>query len=156
MDTVAQICELLEAKKEKFGQYERATLAMLDCGVDDIENYITERAVLATEIDELDEEIARICDDEPNGNVWYSAAKANLNFSQVPPELQPVFEGGQQVRSLASRIATSEKQVVERLEFIQNEAMEKLREQQNVPKIKKYLSDLGDQPNTGSFKSEKA
>ncbi|MDL2252734.1 hypothetical protein LJC49_01495 [Ruminococcaceae bacterium OttesenSCG-928-I18] len=156
MDTIGQICVLLEKKKEKFNDYEKYTLEMLHCGADDIENYITQRAEIATEIDELTEEIGRICDGEANGDVFFRTASSKINYDEVPPELHPVFEAGQQVRSVANRILQSEKQVLERLESLKEEARSKIRENQNLPKIKKYLSDLGDQPTDGNLTNGKA
>ena len=156
MDVIGQVCILLEKKKEQFNEYERCTLEMLHCEADDVENYITQRGAIANEIDEITEEIGRICDNFPGGALLFETASAKVNFEDIPPEFGPVFEAGQQVRSVAYRISESEKQALERLTSLKEEARAKIRENQNLPRIKKYLSDLGDQPTDGNLTSGKA
>ena len=156
MDTITQICLLLEQKKNKFLEYEQATMEMLHCDADDIEEYITKRGILANEIDGISEEIGRVCNQEPNGQLYFQAAAAAVNFDEILPEMHPIYELGQQTRSVVARIMNSDKQVVERLELLKAEALAKIKENQNLPKIKKYLSDLGDTAENGQFTSGKA
>lgn len=154
--TVEKVLTLLDKKAGLFTEYEKATQDLLVCEADDVEKYIIERGRLANEIDEVTEEIGFVCDGEPNGEVIFSAASAKINYDRVPPELRSVFESGQNVRSIAARILETDKQVTARLEGIRDEAKEKIRQNQNMPKIKKYLTDLTEKPGEGGLKSGKA
>ncbi len=156
MDTIAKIGMLLQEKENKFLAYEQTTLDMLHCEADAIEDYIIKRGQLANEIDEITEEIGRLCDKEPHSRLLFQAASAQINFDQILPEMQPLYEQGQRILGVVSRIQNSEKQVVTRLESLKAEALTKIKENQNLPKIKKYLVDLGDTPTSGNFTSEKA
>lgn len=156
MDTIGKLCELLEQKKERFLAYEKVTLAILSGTPEDVEHYIIQRGDIATEIDALDEEIYRLCDGEGAGEVMLSAARARIDFERVPAEYHCVFYAGQAVRSVASRLVQSDAQVVELLKKWQAEALESIKQNQNLPKIKKYLTDLTEKPPQGSLRNEKA
>lgn len=142
MDKIAQLCSLLEEKKALFEKYETATLSILESGADDAEKYIMERSEIANNIDETSEKIAWLCDEEPNSAVLLKITKAEIEFEKVPSEYQCVYYGGQAVRSVVARIMASEQQVLERLEKLRDEAKENIRNHQNLPKIKKYLTSL--------------
>lgn len=156
LDTVGTICVLLDKRGKLFLEYEDLTQELLKCDVDDVEYYITQRNTLANAIDEVAEEIGRVCDAAPGGKVLFDAANARINFDSVPSELLPVFELGQNVRGIIARIGQTNQQVLERLQMFQNEARDKIRQSQNVPKIKKYLTDLGEKEGENSFTNNKA
>lgn len=156
MDTITAVCSLLEEKKKQLLNYEEATLAMLSCDADDVEHYIIERSKLAIAVDELGDEIARLCDGEAAGVVLLETAQGKMTFEKVPSEYQCVFYGAQGVSSVVNRIKESDKQVVERLELLRDEARQAIRQNQNLPKIKKYLTDLTDKSADGGLTSGKA
>ncbi len=143
MDTVARLCSLLEEEKQCFMAYEQATLALLSCEADAAEQYIIQRGELANQVDTLIEDMARLCDGEPAGDVLLAAAKGNIDFARVPSEHQPVFYAGQAVRSVIHRITQTEQQAEARLQALRRQALERIKQNQNLPKIKRYLSDLG-------------
>ncbi|NLW78161.1 MAG: hypothetical protein GXY32_01955 [Ruminococcaceae bacterium] len=156
MDAIGQISTLLEQKKALFLEYEQATRALLDCEVDAVEKYITERGKKAIEIDALTEEIARLSSDVPAGELLREATLARIDFADLPPEFHDVFYDAQAVRSVAYRISELDKQVVTRLESLRDEAMAQIKQNQNMPKIKKYLTSLSDKPPAGSLSDGKA
>lgn len=156
MDTINQLSCLLEEKKEKFQMYETQTLALLSCELEDMEQYIINRDALATEIDELSEEMARICSDMPGGDLLMDILQTKVNFENVPDEYHPLFYSAQAVRSTVNRIAQTERQAVERMELFRSQALEQVKQNKDMPKIKKYLTDLTDTTPQGSFKDEKA
>lgn len=156
MDKITALCQLLEEKKEKLLAYEVATLALLQCDADDAEHYIIQRGEIANEVDALGEEMARLCDGEPARQLMLDAANVRVDFSGVPSEYQCIYYAGQAVRSVASRIMESDKQVMERLQALRDEAREMLRQNENLPKIKQYLSNLGDKPTELGLTDEKA
>ncbi len=156
MDINVQLCVLLEKKVAKFSQYETLTQELLHCEVDDIDDYITKRGLLANEIDALDEDIQTLCEGGARAELYYRTAMGRVNFAEISPDLQPAFELSQQVRRVIGRIQNGEVQVMERLQGLKSEALGKIRENQNLPKIKKYLVDLGEAPPEGHFTSGKA
>lgn len=129
---------------------------MLDCEVDAVEHYITERGEKAIEIDALSEQIARLASGEPASELLLRAANARVDFGALPPEYHSVFYEAQAVRSVAHRVMETEKQVTARLEALKQEALDNIRQNQNLPKIKKYLTGLSDSPATGSLTNGKA
>lgn len=84
------------------------------------------------------------------------AAHARVDFAKVSGEFQCVFYGGQAVRSVISRIAETEKQAMEHLKVLRAKALENVRQNKEIPKIKKYLTDLTEPPIQGSLRNEKA
>lgn len=156
MDTVGKVLALLDHKAELFAEFEKATQELLVCDVDDVEHYITRRGELANEIDSVMEEIGRICDAAPGGGVIFDAANARIDYDRVPPEYHPLFAVGQNIRSVVSRVRQTDKQVVARLEGLRDDAKDKIRQNQNIPKIKKYLTDLADKPGEAGLTTGKA
>ncbi len=152
---VTKLCSLLEEKKGRFLMYEKATLDLLICDAEDIEKYITKRSELATEIEGIDEELLRTYSSADNAVLLEKIVKARMDFEQVPSEYQMVFYASQAVRSVAGRIQQSDKQVVERLQKLRVQALESVKKNQNLPKIKKYLTDLSELPAQGSLRNKK-
>lgn len=142
VDIVNSACNILSEQEGLFARYETATLALLDCAPEDASHYITERDRLANRIDELNEQLAKLCAETPNGELLMAAAKGRVPFEKVPSEYQPVFYAGQAVRSVGARIAETNKQVLERMERLRDEAGEYMKQNQNLPKIKRYLDGL--------------
>lgn len=156
MDTVGKILTLLDKKAALFFEYEKATQDILYCEPDDVEHYITLRGGLANEIDEVTEKIGLACDEMPNSEVVFATASGRINYDKVPPEYQLIFESSQSIRSTMSRIMEAEKQVIVRLEAFRDEAKKKIRQNQNVPKIKKYLTGLMEKQGEGGLTDGKA
>ena len=146
MDDIARLCALLEEKKNKMLEYEQATLAMLECPPDDIDQYITRRGMIANSVDEIREEMGRLADSAPGGGQMLQAADARLAFETVPSEYQCLYYAGQAVRSVASRVRETERQVLDRIEKLRDEALTNVRQAQNLPKIRRYLTNLTDNP----------
>ncbi len=153
---VKEICKLLEKKKQLFLEYEKATKTLLECDADAAEHYITQRSELATKVDEVTEEIGRICDKEDYSQLLMKIAAGQSNYEDVPSEYREIFAQAQEVQGIVYRISTTEPQVMQRLENLRGEAEVKIRENQHLPKIKKYLTDLNQQPGTGAIKDGKA
>jgi hypothetical protein len=142
MDMVANLCALLDRKKALFSEYERATLALLDCAFDDAEHYITERGRIATEIDGVVDEIEQGCGQLPDAAVLLACVTARIGFDHVPGGYQCVYYSGQAVNSVIQRIAHTEEQVMERLKRLRGEALDSIRQNRDLPKIRKDLADL--------------
>lgn len=156
MKLLDQIYTLVEQKKEKFSDYERATGSLLDCEPDSAEHYIIKRSEIANEIDGISEQIAKLCDGIPNGHLVLHASLASVDYDHLPPEYVRFFDVGQATRSIVYRIAQTDKQAMERMRGLRNEALDKIKENQNLPKIKNYLTGLNDKPPGSRFMGGKA
>lgn len=156
MEISETLLMLLEQKKEKFTAYEAATKALLTCEQDSAEHYIIERGALATEIDNLNEEIGRLCDKREDSILAVQVVAAQCNFEHVPQDLQLVYEKAQAVRGVMARIVDMEPLVLQRMDKFQLENKELIRQNHNLPKIKKYLNDLSENPAGTGFITGKA
>jgi hypothetical protein len=156
MDIVTNLCTLLDCKKELFSKYEQATLALLDCAVDDAEHYITERGRIATEIDGVVDEIEQGCGQLPDAAVLLACVTARIEFDRVPGGYQCIYYSGQAVNSVIQRIARTEEQVTERLRRLRGEALDGIRQNRDLPRIRKYLTDLTEIPGGSSLTDSKA
>ncbi len=155
MDTVAKLCTLLEEKKRLFLSYEKATQGLLGCDADSAEQYIIERERLAIEIDAKNEEIAREASEMPAPALVRGAAGASIDFEKVPGEYHCVFYAGQAVRSVISRVIESDRQATEHLEKLRGLALENVKQNKEIPRIKRYISDLAAPPQTGGLRDKK-
>lgn len=156
MDIIKQVCALLQEKLELFLQYKAATENLQTCKADFAEQYITQRQELANKIDAKNEEIAKMCELEPASQLLFAAANAQTNFDGLPNEYQAVFYKGQEVQSVIGQILQSEKRAEENLQSLKAQALEGIRQNKDVPKIKKYLSDLTQPMPQGGLRDEKA
>lgn len=156
MDTINKICALLQSKKDLFLRYEEATQALLDSDETTAPDYITQREELANKIDSITLEIGRLSDRQENADLLMSIAAGRTRFENVPVDYRPVYEEASEIQSVAFRIQEQEKSAVHRFESLRDAAMSKIKENQNLPKIKKYLDDLQEKPRQGGFANGKA
>ncbi len=155
MELAAQLYDLLAEKKSKFLQYEQLTQDMLHCSTDDLGDYITKRGNLANEIDLLSERMQELYQPQKNAELYAKICFAQADFADVPKAMHPLFTLGQEVRAVLARTQKMEPAIMQRLETLKTEAFQKIKENRNMPKIKKYLSNLGEQPGSGHFTSTK-
>lgn len=156
MDIIGELCTLVERKKDLFCEYEEATLALLDCAPDDAEHYITLRGAKANELEAVQDEIELLCGAQPDAPVLLDCVFARLEFARVPSAYQCVYYSGQSVNSVIGRIQRTEEQVTARLGKLRDEAMAAIRQSRDLPKIRKYLSGLTEQPGGRSLTDNKA
>ena len=157
LELVEKLCVLLTEKKELFLQYEEATLALLSCEVEAMPQYITRREALTNEVDEKSSAMEALCAESPEQEQQLrEAAEARADFADVPVALRDVFYKGQELRSVVSRLQQSNVQVMERMQMLRAEALENVRQNKDVAKIRKYLDDLNTQPEQGGLHSEQA
>ncbi len=156
MDTVGKVFAKLDEVKASLLEYEAVTQELLTCDADSVENYITARGEIANKIDAKIEEIRGFCAAEPNGELIYKAAMAQVNYNELSPDLVPLFELGQSNMSAVGRVKRTEEQAMERLVAFKKEAQDKMKQSQHVPKIKKYLTDLSDKSHLESMTNGKA
>ena len=72
-NAVLRIIDLLAEKRDYFALYEQASLEMLSCESDGLEEKLERRAVIIDRIDSLDAQIDEACDNQP---LYCRAARA--------------------------------------------------------------------------------
>ncbi len=155
MNDIDKLCEVLKEKKAVFTQYEEATMAMLSCEVDDVEQYIIQRDTLAIKGEELNNRIAKVCDMHPDKERLIATTNALINYDKVPQEYHELYEKAQAIRSIGNRVLESDKKVMERMAMWQKNALKSIKQNQNMPKIKKYLTDLTEKKSSGMLRDQK-
>lgn len=152
---IDRLAGLLSEKHEKFMEYETVTKEMLAADADSAEKYITKRDEIANRIDAISDEMRAVCDGLPEGKVLLDTMWVRLVYDDVPREYRGLYKQGQGVHSVAARIQNLDRQALERFESFKLDALGKIRENKTLPQIKKYMTDLGSEQQTGTFKQDK-
>ena len=100
-NAVLRIIDLLAEKRDYFALYEQASLEMLSCESDGLEEKLERRAVIIDRIDSLDAQIDEACDNQP---LYCRAARAVCGRGELPEEWKPVFDCAMQIRAIAGRL----------------------------------------------------
>ena len=156
MDQVWEmLCDCLEQKKKLFEEYAAHTNEMTSCEIEELDYYITQRAELAIEIDQLDVEISAICDSDPEGELLRDAVANRGSFGDYSDELQQVYEAAGRIFSVINKVYRQEPQVISRMEEERDRLREKIKEESNTPKMVKYVRGLASPPETGIYFGDK-
>ncbi|MEM1485302.1 hypothetical protein V6615_10545 [Oscillospiraceae bacterium PP1C4] len=137
------ICQLLCEEKAAYLEYETHTQRLAICDIDEIELYVEQREALIKQINEMDQQIKKLCDkDEADGLLAYQAVKCKCDKEQLPERLDKIYDAGQEIFAVANRIRGMEPQILERLEFERANLLMKIKEnnQSVQAKASKYYS----------------
>lgn len=143
MQIVQNILSLLTKKQLLFLEFERYTNLLLVCDVDDMDNYIIKRANLANEIDNV---TVQISDLTKTATVIPSATAIldnRCSFSEVPLQWQDVFIESQKLHGIVSRCIEANLQALERMTEVRDHLKELIAQNNNTPRIIKYISSSG-------------
>lgn len=157
MEIIEKLCVLLEQKKDLFARYEAYTEKLGVCDMErteDIEEYITNRADLANQIDKLNREITSLCEKAKNRKQLLAWMGNRCNYDEVQPEARGLFSRSQEIFGIMNRIAAQEPQIVQRMRGECDGLLVKIKGAQNTPKIARYLNSLTSKPETGTFLSQ--
>lgn len=154
LNAIQRVIDLLEEKRDYFALYEQASLEMLSCELDGIDEKLEHRAVMIAGIDCLDEQIDEACDKQ---ELYCQAARAACGRGELPDEWKPVFDRAMQVRAIVSRLPDIDLQIEMRLEQERDLAMEQIKSNnrgQNAQAAKYYGAMVGGTaPRPGRFGS---
>ena len=142
-NAVLRIIDLLAEKRDYFALYEQASLEMLSCESDGLEEKLERRAVIIDRIDFLDAQIDEACDNQP---LYCRAARAVCGRGELPEEWKPVFDCAMQIRAIAGRLPDIDLQIQMRLEQERDMAMEQIKSNnrgQNAQAAKYYSAMVG-------------
>lgn len=150
-NSIEMLCDCLMQKKMLFEQYAQHTDQMMVCEIDQLEHYITQRAQLAIEIDQINAEIETICEADLEQEALRDAVNNRGNYGDLVDHIRPVYDAATRVFVLINRIYNKEAEVMARMQSERDQLREKIKEESNTPKLLKYLNGLTEQTPTGVY-----
>lgn len=138
----SSILECLEQKKVLFQQYEECTKQMGACSFEDLENYITERAGLANQIDQLNREIDALCDMAEDPDLMRDAVANRGDYGDFPPQLLPVYDKASEIFICISHVYGLEPQIKARMDEERLRLLQKVRDNADTAKVYHYVKNL--------------
>lgn len=149
MDTISQVCALLQKKRDLFSEFEQAAIQMLECDIDDIQRHMNRRLELQAEISELDRALAELC----GGNkTLLQASGARCSRESLAAEYCPVFDAAMEIHALLNRLRELEPLVADRVQTERATLLEKIKEinQGQEPTVSKYYKSIRPEMPTSS------
>ncbi|HWP51917.1 MAG TPA: hypothetical protein VN626_09520, partial [Clostridia bacterium] len=143
MQIAQSVSLLLEKKQELFLEFERYTNLLTTCDIDDMANYITKRATIANEIDNVTDQITELI---KTSNVTPSAEailSISCSYSEVPIQWQPAFLEAQKISGIVARCVEVNQQAQQRMYGMRDHLKDRIVQTKNTPRIIKYLSSSG-------------
>lgn len=134
---------LLQKKLDLFLEFERYTGLLINCNVDDMADYITKRAELANKIENVTDELSALTRPVAVFPDVAAILSNSCDFSEVPPEWQPVFSAAQRVRAVISRCLDLNEQAIDRMAGLRAQLKDRIAEAKNTPRLIKYISSSG-------------
>lgn len=141
MDNTA-ILECLEQKKALFRLYEECTSKMGACSIEDLQDYITERAGLANEIDQLNREIDAFCDTSDDPELMRDAVANRGNYGDFPQYMLPVYNKASEILTCISHVYNMEPQIKQRMSEESARLLQKIRSNSDTAKVYHYVKNL--------------
>lgn len=140
-----QVIELLTKKIECFLKYEEETKKLTANGEDAVERITDALAVrqeLIGEIDAIDADIRSVCEGAEDGRLLQDAAGNRCDYQRLTPEYQEVYQTGQQVFQIITRIQNEERLARASMEEVKNRFQKDIRQNQKVSKFSGYLKSM--------------
>ncbi|MEG0304372.1 MAG: hypothetical protein RR576_04815 [Oscillospiraceae bacterium] len=141
MSSKTTILKLLQKKLELFTQYEKETDNLLSAPIDTMEDYITNRAAIANDIDAISCEIHNIFAANED-KILQDTVLCKCNDSKVKAEHREIYEVSKQIYAIISRVQETEKQITESMKLTRAKLKERINDTKNTPKIARYLENL--------------
>ena len=132
-EIINKLYELLQQKEKLFIEYEKESLALLDCDIDDMEKHINNRGNISENIDDNEEQIKII-----SNNYEYGFIKPVLNNlcdrNTLSLTHTKVFDKSQKIFSIVNRISRINSEIEQRI-IVEQEAL--------LDEIKSINSEIG-------------
>lgn len=132
----------LEQKRALFARYEACTNSMCSCETEALQNYITERAGLATQIDRLNADLESLCAMSMNPELTRDAMANTASYGELPPDLRQVYDQGAQIITIADHIRGMESQILDRMQGEREDLMEKIKKGSGTAKVFHYVKSM--------------
>lgn len=158
MEIEKDIIKLLEEKKILFGQFESVTEEMLTDSPDDIDlvvECVEERELLKEQIDELDKKIRQTAERSEDGALLIRASKNQCDYTELHPGQREVFETGQELFGVISRIKNMEPQIQKNMELMMSVLRERIKKNNSNSRFTGYINSMGIQASKGVLYDKK-
>lgn len=142
MKDIQEIVNNLEQKKVLMSQFEQLSESLLVSEIDQLESLVDQREEIIQQVNELDNQLERIPLYQKDMETIQNAIKNRMNRSDINSEYLPIFDKGQEIFAVVNRIAKMELLIASHLEDCRKDLEEKLKESNNLPKIRKYLDTI--------------
>lgn len=143
MQIIQDVMLLLQKKLELFSEFEHYTNLLTGCDVNDMADYITKRTELANKIENVTDQISALSRDIALSPPISDILSNSCDFSEVPPQWQPVFLASQNIRAVISRCMERNQQALERMTELRDVLKARIAQAQNTPRLIKYISSSG-------------
>ncbi len=140
-----QVLESLNRKKAYFLEYEEETKKLHSNGEDAVERVqeaMAARQRLIELIDEVDAQIRKQCGDTKEGRLLLEACKNRCEYKELLPGYQAVYNAGQQIFQIMTRIQNEEKLASVNMRNIIERLQEQIRQNRQASKVSGYLKNM--------------
>lgn len=151
LNNIDELLMLLENRLSLFLEFEEYTAQLNECDIDAIGNYITKRAAIANQIDDVTRRITAKCETLSTTPAINDIISNKCSFGEVPEELKPLFAASQQTIAAVKRCQEHNDSALIRMQTLQEYLKRRIAETKNTPKIIKYLSASGAGNELNSF-----
>ena len=110
-------------------EYEKATLPLITCELDEVSEYIEARGRLMEKLREKNDELTAFC--AAQGGQLAAAASCSCDRDTLPRELQEIFDARLEVSSVVTRLLSEERQAAERLTHERDGLISKIKDINN-------------------------
>lgn len=145
METLERMRALLRDKQELFLQYETETQKLLTEdleAVDQIAEAVDAREALISRINAIDVKLRETAAASEGGLRLYEIAKNRCDYGTLSREEQQLFQDGQQIYTVMTRIQEMEKRARTGMEKITGALQEKIRQSNTNTRFSGYLKQM--------------
>ena len=146
MNETDRICEILDEINQHLEEYEKETISIISCDVDEIEGHTAERVEITKKIRHCFDLTDEICKEIPQGEEIKKIIKNKAVFSEISQNLENVFRKSEKIHSVYTRIKDSEVQAVDRINREKEEILVNIKKTNNGQQAKaaKFAVGLDD------------
>ena len=143
MNDMEKICNLLDEIKNCLLNFEKETMDIISCNVEDIEKHTQNRVDITQKLDSLFGEIDSICENMENGDDIKKMIRNVSLYTNVKKEEEKVFLKSQEIFSVFTRIKDSDVQAVDRINIEKEMLIKKIKDTNNGQQAKAAKFSVG-------------
>lgn len=153
-----EVIGLLKEKKQLFEKFEAVTDQMMTDSFDQIDQMIDcteQREQLKQQIDALDLRIRETAMQSKDGDQIIRVSKNLCDFKGLSPEYREIFEAGQDIFRIISRVQIADPQIQKNMEAMMEELQQRIRQNKKNTKFTGYIKNMGIQASKGALYDKK-
>ena len=158
MEIEKELTELLREKARLFKRFELVTEQMMTDSPEDIDliiESVSDREQLKQQIDGLDKKIRETAGRSGEGSLLLQASKNLCDYSELRPEQREIFEAGQELFGIITRIRNMEPQISRNMESMMSVLRERIKQNKTNSKFTGYMNNMGIQAAKGVLYDKK-